>query len=183
MFAVRAFDAAVSELAARAHPPSRRSRRTPPRPTPGSSCRCCSAPLALWVAFGAIGGRLFGRRRIQVPKKVAASGVPLRTPSPEPRRPAPPARGQAGVSAEEIDEDSRRPALAPRAWGDPIAGGRRSSIRVIFFQTISSGFEPTDFRVVEVASTVAIRRALADRRDARRRAKKSATTQRARAER
>jgi len=29
-----------------------------------------------------------------------------------------------------------------------------------------------DFRVVEVASTVAIRRALADRRDARRRAKK-----------
>ena len=73
----------------------------------------------------------------------------------------------AGVTAAAIVEDPRRPALAPGAGGDPIAGGRRPPIRVSdvsYVLTNPSGCEPTDVRGVEVASTVAIRPARRARR-------------------
>ena len=118
VFAVRAFDAAVSELAARAST----VEALAPHATEANARIVVSlllSPLALWVAFGAIGGRLFGSKRIQVPKKVAASSVPLRTPSPEPRRPAPPTRRQPGSP----------PRRSTRIRGDPRSPPEPGEIR------------------------------------------------------
>lgn len=118
VFAVRAFDAVVSEIAARAST----VEALAPHATEANARIVASlllAPLAVWVAFGALGVRPFGRKKIQVPKKVAATSVPLRTPSPEPRRPASPRRGRPGSP----------PRRSSRIRGDPRSPPEPGEIR------------------------------------------------------
>jgi hypothetical protein len=117
-FAVRAFDAVVSELAARAST----VEALAPHATEANARIVASlllSPLALWVAFGALGVRPFGRKKMQVPKKVAVTSVPLRTPSPEPRRPASPRRGRPGSP----------PRRSSRIRGDPRSPPEPGEIR------------------------------------------------------
>ena len=125
----------------RARPPRRRAAATEVNPRIVVSLLL--SPLALWVVFGDRRASVW-EKRIQVPKKVARRAA-ARTPSPEPRRPAPPT-DVVGVSAEEIDEirgDPRRPPSL----------GRSDRQRATFFDSRdifsddSIGIRTTDFRV------------------------------------